>query len=147
MLVAEVVLMTGAIDRFKTILFAADLKFARAALAWASLLWCLMLLWPGDTFQRPTYELMGKYAPEWVWATSFGIHGIYSLINLSRDKIRQTVDWVVEGMLGCVLWTSSCFFMLFSVYPPPAAISAEIVSAFTSWVILARYPIPGRGDV
>lgn len=91
--------------------------------------------------------MMGKFAPEWVWAAAFGFHGVFSMFAISRDHIKEKIDMCFEGVFGCLLWTSSCFFMIFSVYPPPAAISAEIVAAFSSWVILARYPIPGRGDV
>lgn len=42
-----------------------------AGVAW---IWSLVLLWPGDTF--PTgrgYDLMARFAPEWVWAAWFAV--------------------------------------------------------------------------
>jgi hypothetical protein len=35
--------------------------------------------------------------------------------------------------------------MLMSVYPPPAAISAEIAAAFASWWVLVRFSVDVKG--
>ena len=126
--------------RFSDILWGSDLLASRFFLAMASLTWAFLLFWPGDTFQRPTYTLMGKFATEWVWACLFLVQGglaLYSLLYKSRNKFLLLGD----GILGCILWTGSCVAMLLSVYPPPAAISAEIIAAFMSWWILVRYPV------
>jgi Na+/citrate or Na+/malate symporter len=83
---------------------------------------------------------MSKFANETTWAILFGLQGLaglYSIIHKSRDKLLLVTD----AVLGCMLWTGSCVAMLLSVYPPPAAISAEIVAAIMSWWILVRYPI------
>lgn len=120
-----------------------DLLYSRFSLVISSLLWSLMLFWPGDTFSRPTYSLMGNALDEHIWASLFLIHSLVGSITLSTGKVNP-VTFALEGVLGCLIWTSSCLMMLFSVYPPPAAISAEIVMAFTSWWILIRYPLRGR---
>ena len=48
-------------------LFDSDLIASRLALFLAEALWAIMLFWPGDTFDRPTYSEMAKLAPELVW--------------------------------------------------------------------------------
>ena len=45
-------------------LFDSDLIASRLALFLAEALWAIMLFWPGDTFDRPTYSEMAEVAPE-----------------------------------------------------------------------------------
>ena len=122
------------------ILWGSDLVATRFFLSVASLMWSFLLFWPGDTFARPTYTLMAKFGSETAWAILFGIQGaagLYSIIHRSRNRALLVSD----AILGCILWTGSCVAMLLSVYPPPAAISAEIVAAIMSWWVLVRYPV------
>lgn len=126
--------------RLHDIMWGSDLIASRFFVSLASIFWSFLLFWPGDTFARPTYTLMSKFANETTWAILFGLQGLaglYSIIHKSRDKLLLVTD----AVLGCMLWTGSCVAMLLSVYPPPAAISAEIVAAIMSWWILVRYPI------
>ncbi len=126
--------------RLSVILWGSDLIATRFFLASASLMWSFLLFWPGDTFARPTYSLMSKFAGEITWAILFGVQGlagIYSIIHKSRNHLLLISD----AALGCALWTGSCVAMLLSVYPPPAAISAEIIAAIMSWWVLVRYPV------
>ena len=60
-------------------LFDSDLIASRLALSLAEALWAIMLFWPGDTFDRPTYSEMAKVAPELVWATAFGISAVLQI--------------------------------------------------------------------
>jgi hypothetical protein len=127
--------------RYLHILFQSDLEATRLMLAWGAVFWAVMLFWPGDTFSRPTYTIMGSYASEHVWAAAFLLQGVvmmYSLICGYKSRITLVVD----AVLGCILWTVSCLCMLASVYPPPAAISAEICAAVASWWVLVRYHLP-----
>lgn len=123
----------------RIILLHADITLLRLFMSASSFLWAVMLFWPGDTFARPTYEYMSHFAIEEVWATVFLLHAIISITSLAFKQIRY-LSVLGEGFLGCLLWTSSCFLMLLSVFPPPAAISAEIIAAIASWWILVRYP-------
>lgn len=125
------------------ILLHADLTLLRLLIAMSSLFWSIMLFWPGDTFARPTYEYMSKIAKEEYWATAFAIHFTVSIVSLAFKQMRY-LSVLGEGVLGSLIWTSSCLLMLLSVYPPPAAISAEIATALASWWIIVRYPIIRR---
>lgn len=124
----------------KIILLHGDTILLRLILAVSSVLWGIMLYWPGETFERSTYTLMGEWFSENTWASIFLFHGIVSLYIILKSP-KWPVGVLLEGILGCFLWTSSCLMMLLSIYPPPAAISAEIVVAISSWWILARYPV------
>lgn len=109
-------------------------------IAMASLLWSFLLFWPGDTFSRPTYKLMAEFGSETTWAILFLVQGLAGLIVL-LFKCKRTALAVLDSILGCILWTGSCMAMILSAYPPPAAISAEIVAAWFSWWLLLRLPL------
>lgn len=125
-------------DKIKNILLYNDLSTIRLFLAMSSIVWGILLFWQGDTFARPTYHVMGLIADELVWGGLFFIQGIVALYSLITEKETELV-FFIDALLGCVLWTGSCIAMLMSVYPPPAAISAEITAAISSWWILVRY--------
>ena len=127
--------------RYLHILFRSDLEATRLMLAWGAIFWAIMLIWPGDTFDRPTYTLMGRYASESIWATAFMVQGLIMMHSLLCGH-KSRITLVADAVLGCILWTVSCMCMLASVYPPPAAISAEICAAVASWWILVRYHLP-----
>lgn len=126
--------------RVKQVLLESDLDSTRFFLALAATLWGVLLFWPDDTFSRQTYSVMKSIASEWVWASAFLVQGLLAFWSLFKS--RNTIPFfLLDVLLGCVLWSSSCIAMLVSVYPPPAAISAEISAAFASWWVLVRYSL------
>ncbi len=131
-------------SRLIYIIECSSLTTLRLNLAVASILWGLLLFWPGETFSRPTYSLMGKFASEHIWAALFLLQGLVALYSVIY-RVKSKIMLMSDGILGCILWTGSCIAMLLSVYPPPAAISAEITAAITSWWILIRYPYDVAG--
>lgn len=137
-------------------MFESDLVATRLSLALAELLWAVMLLWPGDTFTRPTYFMMSLVASESTWAFVFLFSGIYQGYLVAAQKVR-TRQAELFAWFNAVVWCCTVGFMLASVYPPPAAIGGEIslaVSAF--WIAIrpallkyinwyaTRTPIDGR---
>lgn len=117
-------------------LFDSDLIATRLALALAELLWSLMLFWPGDTFDRPTYSLMRDIAPEMSWAVIFLITSIMQYTIVATDSCRaRWAHWFATW--NAALWITTIATMLLSIYPPPAAIGGEValmVSAVWIWV-------------
>lgn len=102
-----------------------DLVGCRMMLAIAEILWGLMLLWPGDTFGRPTYANMANVMGENAWAIMFMLSGITQgtivlLEDFSSRFARYFAAW------NSVLWMFVVTAMLTAVYPPPAAIGGEI---------------------
>lgn len=125
-------------------LFDSDLIATRLALFLAEALWAVMLFWPGDTFARPTYGLMGTVADELVWAVAFGVSSILQLGIVVYAQCRS--PWArVFAAWNAVLWAGTVGLMLASVYPPPAAIGGELALAVSAvWiavrpVMLARW--------
>ncbi len=120
-------------------LWDSDLVATRISLFLGELFWGIMLLWIGDTFDRPTYSHMALIANEEVWGFIFLVSAITQitivLINDMHSKFaRYFACW------NAALWLYVVWSMLVSVYPPPAAIGGEIALALgASWVWLRPY--------
>ena len=127
----------GAKNRAIEVLVLSDMLAVRFCLSVAAILWAVMLFWPGETFDRPTYFVMRQFAPEPVWATLFLAQGVVMIAYLLYDCTNRVV-LCVDSVLGCGLWTCCTIAMIISVFPPPAAISAEIAMALASWWNLVR---------
>ena len=104
-----------------------------------------MLFWPGDTFARPTYGLMGAVASETLWALAFGISSVFQLrivvyAQCHAPWARAFAAW------NALLWVGTVGLMLASVYPPPAAIGGELALAVSALWIAVRPAILARGE-
>lgn len=138
--------MTGRIvDSLTRAIFDSDLISTRLTLALAEALWFFMLVWPGDTFERPTYMLMGQAASESVWALIFGITAALQFFIVLRGCFQA--GWArVFATWNAGLWCFTVGSMLLSVYPPPAAIAGEISLAVAALWIWARPLLIERGE-
>lgn len=122
------------LDRVLRIAFYGNQHSARFLLALAETIWFITLAWPGDTFGRPTYNLMAGFAVEEAWAVIFGLTALcqWSIFLHGHYHCRFAVAFSMWNML---LWWFVSVSMCLSVYPPPAAISGELALAFgASWV-------------
>lgn len=115
----------------------------RIVLALSEFLWAVLLLWPGDTFTRPTYAHMALVISEEAWGVVFAMSAAMQLtIVLQGDFHSRFARYFAAW--NAVLWVYVVASMLLSVYPPPAAISGEIVLAgFAFWIWLRPYVIVG----
>ena len=103
-----------------------------------------MLLWPGDTLTRPTYDVMSSIAGETWWAAFFGISSILQFAVVLRNEFQT--NWAkVFAMWNASLWIVSVGSMIISVYPPPAAIGGEIALMVAALWIWTRPLILERG--
>ena len=134
--------------RLGHILWKSDLEATRLGLACGSLLWAMFLFWPGDLFTptRTTYKVMAEIAPEECWGALFLLQGVVMLYSLLWGY-RSRLSFVVDALLGCILWTTStaaCFlahYQSFNTYQPPAAMSYELIGSLASWWVLVRYSL------
>ena len=106
-------------------LFDSDLIATRLLLAFSEMCWAIMLLWPGDTFERQTYALMGQIAPEPCWAAAFLVTAIVQYRIVSQGWHATKAAWWFS-VWNSLLWVAAIGLMIKSVYPPPAAISGEV---------------------
>lgn len=125
------------LDRFGEVVFDSDMVGVRCVLALAEFVWAVTLLWPGDTFGRPTYQLMSVFGREEWWGfvfllTAWGQWQIVMLGDFSCKFARYFAGW------DATLWAFVCISMYFSVYPPPAAISGESALTLAACWILVR---------
>lgn len=137
--------MNKALDGMSRALFDSDLIASRLALFLAEALWAVMLFWPGDTFDRPTYSEMAKLAPELVWATAFGISAVLQICIVIYRQCEYT--WAhIFACCNAMLWCSSVVLMFKGVYPPPAAIGGEVALAVSALWIAVRPAILQKGE-
>ena len=137
--------MSKALDGMSRALFDSDLIASRLGLFLAEALWAIMLFWPGDTFDRPTYSEMAKLAPELVWATAFCLSATLQICIVIYRQCERT--WAhLFSCWNAMLWCSSVLLMLNGVYPPPAAIGGELALAVSALWIAVRPAILQKGE-
>lgn len=133
------------IHRVRQLTLHSQVHSARWLLATAETIWAVTLFWPGDTFDRPTYNQMALLLPELGWATVFAMFAVGQWAILLSGRYR-TRSAIVFAFLDQMLWWYVVVSMYVSVYPPPAAISGELALALgASWAYLrSGFGIKGR---
>lgn len=117
--------------------FDTQMVTARLILALSEFLWATLLLWPGETFGRPTYHYMAVVMPETQWGIIFFTTAILQMSIIVGEDFHRPFARYFAGY-NTVLWVFVVGSMMCSVYPPPAAVSAEIVMAGASFWIWFR---------
>lgn len=125
------------ITKLSHILFESDLVMTRIILGFSELLWFILLIWQGDTFNRPTYHNMSLLFPENVWAFIFLVSA-FCQFKIVLTKEFHTPFAHIFAAWNASLWIYVVGSMLLSVYPPPAAIAGEIALSFSSLLIWMR---------
>lgn len=127
------------------ILFYSDLHATRFTLGLAELIWAFTLLWPGDTFGRPTYTIMASVMHENAWGLLFLVTAIMQFTILLRGDYHSRFSCYFAAWNMC-FWGYTVMSMYFSVSPPPAAISGEAALAVAAgWVwVRSGYVSGGR---
>jgi hypothetical protein len=116
-----------------------DMLATRFILSIAEFLWAIMLLWPGDTFMRPTYTGMSAVFNEQAWSAVFLISAATQLSIILMDDFHSKFARYFAAWNG-ILWFFVVSSMLLSVYPPPAAIAGEMaLAAGALWIWLRPY--------
>ena len=127
------------IDSLTHTLWDTQMVMTRLLLGVAEFWWGLLLIWPGMTFGRPTYHHMASVMCEESWALVF----LASSATQITIVLRRDFHCALARYFACwnmVLWVYVVVSMLLSVYPPPAAISAEITLAMAAvWIWLRPY--------
>lgn len=157
------------IQRFKSmladltdILFRSDTRLTRLMLASGAIVVALGFAWPVHIFPtfeqlalgqgRHTYSLMAQIAPEWAWATAFGIQGTVMLYSVLSNKQSKTTLWL-DAALGALIWTVAvlaCYlaywrgFDRIMEYRPPAIMGGEAIEMMAAWLIFLRYQCGGK---
>jgi hypothetical protein len=120
-------------------IFDTDLTAIRLCLAVSEFIWAVMLMWAGDTFGRPTYTVMSHVMNEESWALLFLISAVAQISIVAQEDYHSHFARYFAGY-NALLWGFVVISMLMSVYPPPAAISAEISMAlFAAWIWVRPY--------
>ena len=127
------------IRSFSRVIWDSDLIASRMSLAIAEFCWALMLLWPGDSFSRPTYLGMSHVFSEEAWGLVFVLSSVTQLSILLLNNYHSLFARYFAGW-NATLWMFTVSSMLLSVYPPPAAIGGEIaLMAAAVWIYIRPY--------
>lgn len=126
-----------AITALSRSLFDTNMVTSRILLAIAEFLWGILLLWPGDTFGRPTYNIMASVMPENCWGIVFLMTSVMQIAIVAKEDFHSR-EARYFAFFNMVLWVFVVLSMMKSVYPPPAAISGEIALAMAAWWIWFR---------
>jgi hypothetical protein len=131
------------LDRFGEVIFDSDMVGVRCVLAMAEFVWAVTLLWPGETFGRPTYHLMAMVGREEWWGFLFLLTAWTQWQIVMLGEFHSRFARVFAGW-NAFLWVFVCTSMYFSVYPPPAAISGESALALAaSWILIRPWIYKG----
>lgn len=124
---------------FSRAIWDTDLIASRVTLALGEFSWAVMLLWPGDSFTRPTYTHMAMIMNEELWGVIFLVSCITQMSIVLMDDLYSNFSKYFAGW-NAALWGYTVISMLLSVYPPPAAIGGEIALAFSAgWIWIRPY--------
>lgn len=115
-------------------LWDSDLVATRVSLAIAEFFWAVMLLWPGDTFDRPTYHVMSRVMNEDAWGFVILLSAATQITIVMMESFH-TLFARVFAAWNATLWVFLVASMLMSVFPPPAAVGGEVaLAAAAVWV-------------
>jgi hypothetical protein len=127
--------------RFWSLVAYSDTTPTRFMLALAATGWALLLIWPGDTFERPVYRFMkmiGGDNAEAKWCIAWAAHagGMWWRIFSSVPR----PGWALAvHTLGVILFTSSAISIFLTLtYPLPAAVAPDFVLALAAFWVLVR---------
>ena len=122
-------------------LWDSDLVATRVSLAIGEFLWAVMLLWPGETFDRPTYKVMSHVMTEEAWGVVLLLSSATQITIVAGEYFHCGLARAFAGW-NAMLWGFLCVSMLMSVSPPPAAIGGELALAFAAfWVWVRPYTL------
>lgn len=117
-------------------LFDSDLIATRVILGLAEALWAVTLWWPGESFARAVYGDMAAVMPEDAWGLVFALSAVTQLTLVATGKLYCVGAFLFAGW-NFVLWLFVSTSILLAVYPPPSAISGELVlTAAAGWIWL-----------
>lgn len=115
-------------------LWDSDLIASRVSLSIAEFMWATMLLWPGDTFGRPTYKIMSHVMNEEAWGLILLLSAATQITIVMVENFHGYCARLFASWNAC-LWVFLVLSMLLSVYPPPAAIGGEMALALAAvWI-------------
>jgi len=124
-------------------LWDSDLVATRVSLALGEFAWAVMLLWPGNTFGRPTYTVMSHVMTEEAWGLLLLWSAATQMTIVVASEYHHWFSRLFAGW-NAVLWSFLVVSMFLSVYPPPAAVGGEVAAALAAcWVWVRPYILGG----
>ena len=126
-------------------LWDSDLLVSRVTLALAEFSWAVMLLWPGDTFERKQYSMMSLLCTEEICGLVFLLSGVIQIYIVLSGNIHSKLSEFFAGW-NALFWLTAMVSLLLSMkYPASAALSGNIAVSYIAVWIWVRPSILKRG--
>lgn len=118
-----------------------DTRPATIASVMSGYLWGIFLLFPEETLSRPTYKHMAEVMPQdECWAGLFFMVASLQLWRLYARTSRRSIRFeYMLKIIACAMWSFVGLACMFSLYPPPAAMSDTLIISFATWWDLIRF--------
>ena len=131
------------INAFSRLIWDSDLVGSRFTLALAEFMWGILLLWPGNTFDREYYHNMAYFATESIWGVIFVISSILQFTIVMKNSLHSKCARVFAAW-NAALWVLTVGSLLI-IYPLSAALGGEVALALSAVWIFARPYILAEG--
>lgn len=131
------------ISAFSRLIWDSDLIASRFTLALAEFMWGILLIWPGNTFDRVYYHNMAYLATENIWGTIFIISSILQFTIAMKNTLHTKAARVFAAW-NATLWVVTVCSLLI-IYPLSAALGGEVALALSAVWIFARPYILAEG--
>jgi hypothetical protein len=132
-------------NAFRRAVWESDFIGSRITLGFAEFFWGAMLLWPGESFSRPSYAILASAASENGWGVCFLISSFIQFTIILTNRMHSITAWFFAGW-NFLFWGWTVWAMTSSVSPPAAALGGEIAMVFTAGWIWLRPIIQSEVD-
>jgi hypothetical protein len=121
-------------------LWDSDLLVSRITLAIAEFSWAVLLLWPGDTFERKIYSTMALFTNEEVWGFIFLASAVIQVYIVLSGNIHSKLSELFAGW-NALFWIAAMVSLLLSMkHPASATLSGNIAVSFVAvWIWIRPY--------
>lgn len=128
--------MKSLLRKILQILFEPHPEGTRYTIAFASILWGVLLLLSNEAYSIPLFRAMSTLMPEIAWGLMFVLHGILALFFLFSNK-KNIWAFIFDVTYGMLLWTTATVSLIVSSVIIPAHLSAQIIlSLCTLWLFI-----------
>jgi signal transduction histidine kinase len=122
------------VSNISNALFDSELVLFRIILGISEFFWFILLIWPGDIFDRVSFISISQIITQDQLAILFLLMSISQFYVIFSESFHSFFARFF-AFFSALLWAATIISIFFSVTPPPAQISGEIALMFGAiWI-------------